>query len=359
MIKLKKIAVIGAGVMGAGIAQRAAQHGITVALVDLSDDLVNRGLGEILTTLTQAAEKKILTPEEIENTYFRIHGTTSLDAARDCNLVIEAVFEYDKTKKELFAKLDKVCPPDTIFTTNTSTLSVTELATASHRPERFGGMHFFYHAAKNHLVEVVPGAETSPETVNYLVEAAKLMGQTPLVVKDSPGFAINRFFVPLMNECVRLFEEGIANIPTTDMAVREAFGSPTGPFQLMNLNGVAMSCDAAASLCRRLSPFYLPAKTLERQAKKNAPWTLGGEIVASQFDAVRDRIFGVVFGLAALVVQEGVATREDVETGALKGLRWARGPFELMETVGIDMVRELVKGVARRYNDFPLPEIFH
>jgi len=358
MIKLKRIAVIGAGVMGAGIAQRAAQHGITVALVDLSDDLVNCGLAEILTTLTQAMEKKILTPEEVEHKYFLIHGATNLSAAANCDLVIEAVFEYEKTKKDLFAKLDKVCPPETIFATNTSTLSVTELAKATRRAERFGGMHFFYHAAKNHLVEVVPGAQTSPETANYLAEAAKLMGQTPIVVKDSPGFAINRFFVPLMNECVRLFEEGIANIPTIDVAVREAFGSQTGPFQLMNMNGVALAYHSAASLAKRLSPFYLPAKTLERQVKKNAPWPLGGEIAASQFDAVRDWIFGVVFGLAALIVQEAIAAKEDVDLGARTGLRWARGPFELMDALGAETVRRLVKAVAKRYGDFVVAHNF-
>jgi enoyl-CoA hydratase/3-hydroxyacyl-CoA dehydrogenase len=219
-------------------------------------------------------------------------------------------------------------------------------------------MHFFYHAAKSHLVEIVPGARTSDETVKRLLAAARQMALTPIVVKDSPGFAVNRFFVPLLNECVRIFEEGVANIATIDVAFREAFGTAAGPFQLMNMNGVALAWQTAQSLAERLSPFYAPARTLRGQGQKDTPWPLGGDIMAGQFDAVRDRLYGVVFGLAALIVQEGVAEKEDIETGALKGLRWMRGPFELMESLGMDGAGELVKATAARYNDFRVARVF-
>jgi enoyl-CoA hydratase/3-hydroxyacyl-CoA dehydrogenase len=354
MRTLKKIAIIGAGVMGAGIARRAAQHGFGVVVVDLSEELVNRGLADILTTLTEAVGKKILKPEDVEQTFFRVHGTTDLTAAAACDLVIEAVFEFEKTKKDLFAKLDTICPPKTIFATNTSTLSVTELAKSTRRPARFGGMHFFYHAAKNHLVEIVPGAETSPETVEYLVNAAKLLGQKPIVVKDAPGFAVNRFFVPYLNESVRLFEEGVANIPTIDAAVKDAFGAPVGPFELMNLSGVALAYQAAMSLRKRLSKFYAPARTLERQAKKEAKWAIGGEADKSRFAEARERLYGVVIGLAALIVEEGIAKRKDIEMGAKVGLRWARGPFEIMDSLGAETARALVTAIAKRYH---APEI--
>ena len=152
---MKKIGIIGAGNMGGGIAQKTAQEGLSVVLVDIKPEFVARGLSNIRATLDEAVERKILKPEKVEEILGRIHGTTDLSEVKDCDLVIEAVFEDMAVKKDLFKRLDEVCQPKTILATNTSSFSVDELAKATKRPDRFAGLHFFYHPAKNRLLEII------------------------------------------------------------------------------------------------------------------------------------------------------------------------------------------------------------
>ncbi len=155
----------------------------------------------------------------------RIHGTTDMAEIKDCDLVIEAVFEDLAVKKELFSRLDKICGPKTILATNTSSFSINELAKATNRKDRFVGLHFFYHPAMNRLLEIIPGSATSPEFISACKQYSILTGKTDILVQDSPGFAVNRFFVPLNNEATRILEEGWANVPTIDKAIMDALAS--------------------------------------------------------------------------------------------------------------------------------------
>ncbi|MBE0617455.1 MAG: enoyl-CoA hydratase/isomerase family protein, partial [Proteobacteria bacterium] len=264
-------------------------------------------------------------------------------------------FEDETVKKELFAGLDKLCGPETVLATNTSSFYVTRLAEASPRPDRVVGLHFFYHPAKNRLVEVIPGAKTSPAAVEASLQLAKRMGKVPILCKDRPGFAVNRFFVPWLNESVRLLEKGVADVPTIEAAAKKAFRIGMGPFELMNVTGVPIAYHAETTLGRELGGYYPPVARLKTQAEKNEPWSLEGTPDESKFQAVADRLLGVVFQVVGELLDEEVATLEDTDRGAKIGLRWALGPFELMNAVGTAKAIALAEAFCREFGH-PLAE---
>ncbi|HDR17083.1 MAG TPA: 3-hydroxyacyl-CoA dehydrogenase family protein, partial [Desulfobacteraceae bacterium] len=238
---MEKIAVIGAGNMGSGIAQKTAQEGLDVVLLDMKQEFVDRGLGNIKKTLENGVSRGIFRPEQVEKIIGRIQGTTDIKETAGCDLVIEAIFEDMRAKTDLFKNLDRECPAETILATNTSSFSVSELAAATGRPDRFIGLHFFYHPAKNRLLEIIPGSATSPDTVEAAKRYALATGKTEILVKDSPGFAVNRFFVPWLNEAVRILDEGWAGTTTIEQAAKERFGVGMGPFELMNVTGIPIA----------------------------------------------------------------------------------------------------------------------
>ena len=357
MAEIEKIAVIGAGNMGSGIAQKIAQEGIDVVMVDVKDEFVQRGLNTIKTLLDEGVERKIFSPAQVEQTLGRINATTDMNAVADADLVIEAVFEDKQVKSDLFTRLDQICADKTILATNTSSFYVKDFAQLTSRPDRFVGLHYFYHPAKNRLLEVIPHDGTSAETVEKSLLAAKLHSKTAIVVKDAPGFAVNRFFVPFLNEAARLLEENVAGIPTIEEGAKRAFKIGMGPFQLMNVTGIPIAVHAATTLGNELGPFYAPADILKAQMDKKENWPLEGEVDESKIDAVIDRLYGVCLGVAGALVDEGVATIEDTDRGAKIGLRWIQGPFEIMNKIGIDRTFDVVEAVARRYPDFKVPQI--
>ncbi len=215
-MKLQKVGVIGAGNMGSGIAQKIAQEGIQVVIVDIEDRFVQKGLENIKKTLLEGVKRKIFTEEQTEEILSRIKGTTNKDDVKDADLVIEAIFEDMDVKKDLFKYLDDVCEDKTVFASNTSSFSITDLASSINRNDRFVGLHFFYHPAKNRLLEIIPGKNTSENTVSLADIFSGMIGKTAIHVTDAPGFVVNRFFVPWLNEATRLLEEGVANVPTID-----------------------------------------------------------------------------------------------------------------------------------------------
>ncbi|MCF8045820.1 MAG: enoyl-CoA hydratase/isomerase family protein [Desulfarculaceae bacterium] len=357
MAQINRIGVIGAGNMGSGIAQKIAQEGIDVTLVDIEESFVDRGLGSIRTLLVQGIERGLFTQEKVDAVMSRITGTTDLSALKDADIVIEAVFEDKSVKTELFQKLDAVCGQKTIFATNTSSFYVKDFADVTSRPDRFIGLHYFYHPAKNRLLEIIPADKTAPETVETCMLAAKLHSKTPIVVKDAPGFAVNRFFVPFLNEAARLFEQGIADIPTIEEGAKQAFRIGMGPFQLMNVTGIPIAVHAATTLGKELGPFYAPCRTLVQQMEKKEDWDLSGNVDDSKLEAVRERLYGVCFGVAAALVDEGVASMEDTDRGAKIGLRWTKGPFELMNALSVDAAYDMVQKVCTLYQDFTMPAL--
>jgi len=334
-MELKTVGVVGCGLMGSGIAQAAADAGYATMIRELTPDLVEKGLRRINGFLQKGVEKGKLSPSRRDEVWNRIRGVTDLADLGGCDLVIEAVVESFEAKRALFAELDGVCKPGAVLATNTSSFRVSDIAAATKRPQLVVGLHYFYPAVINQLLEVIHTAETSPAVVEALLDFARLNGKLPILVRDAPGFAINRFFVPWLNEAARLLDEGVANIPTIDAAASEAFGVGMGPFALMNATGVPLAYHSAVSLTQALGAFYAPAASLSRQFAAGRPWDLDGEVEAVRKPAVAERMLGVTFGVAVKLVEEGVATAEDVDRGATVGLRWAKGPFALMNAAGL------------------------
>jgi len=235
---MEKICVLGAGTMGAGIAQAFAAKGFEVIIRDIKDEFVEKGISGIKKGLEKLAAKGKITNEEVENILSRISGTTDLNLLDDVDLVIEAAVENMEIKKQIFADLDKICKPEAILATNTSSLSITEIATATLRPDKVIGMHFFNPATIMKLVEIIRGMATSEETYNAIKELTLAMGKEPVEVAEAPGFVVNRILVPMINEAVGIFAEGIANAEDIDKAMMLGANHPMGPLALGDLIGL-------------------------------------------------------------------------------------------------------------------------
>ncbi|HHX73554.1 MAG TPA: 3-hydroxyacyl-CoA dehydrogenase/enoyl-CoA hydratase family protein [Firmicutes bacterium] len=355
--KIYKIGMIGAGNMGSGIAQKLAQEGMTVVMVDTKDEFVQRGMNLMKGVLQEAIDRRILTEEQVAEVLSRVHGTTDLNDVADCDLVIEAIFEDLQVKKDMFAQLDKICEPKTILASNTSSFYIKDLAAATNRPDRVIGMHYFFHPAKNRLLEIVPHEGTSQETIDKVQLIAKLHSKTAILVKDAPGFTVNRIFIPWYVNAIRIYEAGIANIPSIDAICKKAFGIGMGPFELQNVSGIAIGLHAARTLAKERGSFYHPPETLRVLVEdKNELFDLSGEVDLSKTDEVLDWMFGAVFGVACTMIDEGIARMEDIDRGTKIGLTWRKGPFELMNEVGIDKAYEMVKKLSEKRDDFPMPK---
>jgi enoyl-CoA hydratase/3-hydroxyacyl-CoA dehydrogenase len=354
---IKKVGVIGCGLMGAGIAQVAAQAGYDTIVRELNEELLEKGLDRISAFLDKGVAKRKMTQAKRDATWACIRGTTDLADLADCDLVVEAIFEDMAVKQELFRTLDGICHEGAILASNTSALSIAEMAAATGRPEKVAGLHYFFPPVINLLLEVVAAEQTAPEVTDSLLTFARATGKVPIVVKDAPGFAVNRFFVPWLNEAVRMLDEDVADIPTIDQAARETFRIGMGPFALMNATGVPIAYHSSSALGQALGDFYVPATGLAAQFEAGQPWDLEGEVDESAKAAVGERLLGLVFGVAAQLVEEGVATSEDTDGGALVGLRWARGPFGMMNDLGLDRALELVERLAAHHDSFTVPEL--
>jgi enoyl-CoA hydratase/3-hydroxyacyl-CoA dehydrogenase len=354
---IKKVGVIGCGLMGAGIAQVAAQAGYDTVVRELNEELLEKGLGRISAFLDKGVAKKKLTQAKRDATWACVSGTTDLADLADCDLVIEAIFENMQAKQELFKALDGICHAGTIFASNTSSLSIAEMAAATTRSEKVGGLHYFYPSVINQLLEVVATEQTAPEVVEALLVFGRATGKVPIVVKDAPAFAVNRYFIPWLNEAARMLGEGLANIPTIDEAARETFAIGMGPFALMNATGIPVIYHSTSSLVQTLGEFHAPPPVLAAQFESGQDWGLEGDVDEAAKAAVSGRLLGVVFGVASQLVEEGVATIKDTDQGALVGLRWARGPFGMMNDLGLDRALELVEQVAALYESFAVPKL--
>ena len=252
----QNVTVVGAGNMGSGIAQAFASGGFRVTLNDVSAEAVQKGLDRIKGPLAKRVAEGKMPQAELDALLARLVTQPDLKTAvADADLVIEAVFEDLKVKQELFARLDGLAPAKTIFATNTSSFYVKDVAAATKRADRVVGLHFFFPAAINKLLEVVKGPATSQASADAAYAAGKKAGKTCIATADAPGFAVNRFFVPWINEACRLLDEGVANVPTLEAAAKEAFGITMGPFELMNVTGVPISLHAQTTLWSQLGAF--------------------------------------------------------------------------------------------------------
>lgn len=347
MQPIQRVAIVGAGNMGSGIAQKSAQEEFDVQMVDREQQWVDRGQGIIANFLTEAVERRIFSDQQVDAIKGRITGVVGVEnTAENTDLVIEAVFEDFDIKTAVFKTLDEACGADTILASNTSSLSVNALAEATGRPDRFVGLHFFYHPAKNRLVEVIPAQSTSQQTIDRVVQYCKMLGKVVIVCGDRPGFVVNRFFVPWLNEACLLLEEGHGTAAQIDAVACKAFRIGLGPFGLMNLTGPPIALHSTDYLAEQLeTPRYNGAANLRDLVSDNRMWDIEEDNTYSeeQYEVISRRLYGVVFGVAAQIVDEGVCSIEDVDRGAKVGLRWARGPFELMNRVGVKDSFEMAK----------------
>ncbi len=238
MSEIRTVAVVGCGLMGSGIAEVAAKAGFTTMVREVDDELLEKGLGRIRKSLDRAVEKGKLEGTDRDAALERIRGTTSLDELAQADLVIEAIVENMDVKKELFSKLDQVCPAHTILASNTSSLTITEMAAATNRPDRFVGLHFFNPVPVMKLVEVVRTIATSDEAYRSAFEFTSAIGKDPVEAKDASGFIVNRLLVPYMLDAIRSLEQGLASIEDIDKAMVLGTGYPMGPFTLSDFVGI-------------------------------------------------------------------------------------------------------------------------
>ena len=248
MNEIKTIGVCGAGTMGAGIAIVCARAGYRTRVFDLDALALDRARKQTEGFLRKSVERGKLAADKLPRIMDEWQGTTDLAAFADCDLVIEAVFESLTVKHALFSQLNKVCPPETIFASNTSTISITEIAGGSGRPDRFVGMHFCLPAQLMKLVEMSPGLQTTDETFAKAWALCEALGQKPVRTQDTPGFVLNYFLIPFNNDAIRLVEQGVADAADIDLAIKTAMGYAMGPMELLDLVGM----DTQKLLCEAM-----------------------------------------------------------------------------------------------------------
>jgi len=245
------VGVAGCGTMGTGIAIVAARAGFTVRVFDTNQDALDRAHGQIAAFLDKSVARGKLSQDQRDAVLGRLIGTTQIADLADCQYVIEAIYENLAAKHDLLGQLDQVCPAQTIFATNTSTISITEIAAGSGRADRFVGMHFCLPAQLMKLVEMSPGLNTSEQTWTSAWEFCEALGQKPVATSDTPGFILNYFLIPYHNDAIRLVEQGVASPADIDVAMKAAMGYPMGPFELLDLVGAdtqKLLCDAMFGL---------------------------------------------------------------------------------------------------------------
>ena len=235
---IQKVGVVGCGLMGAGIAQVSAQAGLATVVREVSLELVEKGLKGIEKNLTRLVEKGTITDAAKNEIRGRLHGTTSLQDLKDCDLVVEAIIEKLPAKRELFAELDALCPAHTIFASNTSSLTIMEIAASTKRPQRFVGLHFFNPVPVMKLVEVVRTIATDPAVYDEMVAFGAKLGKTPVRANDSGGFIVNRLLVPYLLDAIRALEEGAGSVVDIDNSMKLGCGYPMGPFTLLDFVGL-------------------------------------------------------------------------------------------------------------------------
>jgi 3-hydroxybutyryl-CoA dehydrogenase len=235
---IQKVGVVGCGLMGAGIAQVAAAAGFQTVVREVSGEVVEKGLKNIDKNLTRLVEKGVLDEGKKGEIRGRLKGTTALEDLKDCDVVIEAIIEQLPAKRELFNALDALCPASTIFASNTSSLTITEIATATKRPERFVGLHFFNPVPVMKLVEVVRTIATDPAVYEEMVAFGGKLGKTPVRAHDSTGFIVNRLLVPYLLDAIRALEEGVGSIEDIDNSMKLGCGHPMGPLTLLDFVGL-------------------------------------------------------------------------------------------------------------------------
>lgn len=369
-MKFERATVIGAGAMGSGIAQVLSQAGIEVVLKDVKDEFVERGLKNIKRMYDSRVKKGVMTQEDADKLFGKIRGTTSYDELGEPDIVIEAALETIDVKLEIFKTLDMICPAHTLLASNTSALSISEIASVTKRPEKVLGMHFFNPAQTMKLVEVIPGVRTSEETIRAAMDLTRdVMRKIPVHVKECPGFLVNRLLFPYMNEALYALQEGMSPQEIDEMMV--TFGMPMGPFALFDMTGLDICAHVNSFLYNEYGPRFEPSPLLDKlvaagclgqksgagfylheqgvvpqkgEAKKTNPKleeiikevNAEGKVRKSSKKVDAFRIVLPMFNEALYALQEEVVTPADVDTGMEFGCGIKRGILTLAQDKSLE-----------------------
>jgi 3-hydroxybutyryl-CoA dehydrogenase len=264
-VEIKKVGVVGCGAMGAGIAQLCAQSGYQVVVSEINDDFLKKGLASIEKALARLVEKSKISQQDKDATMARIKGTTKTKDFSDCDLMIEVAIENLDLKKKIFAELDAVCPKHTILGTNTSCLSIIDMAVMTKRPDKVVGLHFFNPAPVMKLLEIVKTIATSNETIEASKKFGQSLGKTTVIAQDKPGFIVNRLWLAYLLHAIRLYEEGIASREDLDNAIMTGLNYPMGPLTLADLTGLDVVLFVANALYEQLKdPRYVAPTLLQK-----------------------------------------------------------------------------------------------
>jgi len=276
--EFKKVAVIGSGTMGSGIAMVLAKAGINVSLHDVSEKYLEKGREQIDKFLKGSMKRGKITEEEANQIKSKISFNVDLAAStKDVQLVIEAIIEESKAKKKLFTELDKICENNVIFASNTSAISITDLAMVTNRQELFLGLHFFNPPSLMKLVEVIKGNKTNDETVSKIMSLCKKLGKTPVPSNEAPGFIVNRLLWVFLNESYRLIETKVAEKEDIDTAVKLGLNHPMGPFELSDYIGLDIMLDIGSYITTKYGEMYKPASLLKKMVEKGKLGRKSGE----------------------------------------------------------------------------------
>jgi len=371
--------VVGAGAMGSGIAQVITFSGLPVVLKDVNQELVDKGMEKIRAIYQSRVDKGKMSAGEMQAKMDMVVPTTSYADFADVDIVIEAVPERMAIKTQLFAELDKVCPEGTIFASNTSALSISEMAAATNRSHKVIGMHFFNPAHVMKLVEIIPGLDTSQETVDDVVMFTESLRKIPVVVQECPGFLVNRLLMPYLNEAVLALQEGAATAQEVDEAMT-GFGWPMGPFTLMDMLGLDVCADVGQYLYSEYGERMKGADLFEKMVKAGRLgeksgagfYGYGGETEEPVKQMIKelqaegktqkgttfsvDRLMMPMINEAVFCVMENIGKISDIDMAMIAGTGMTYkgerlGPLELADTIGLDVVADKLEGLRQKYGE--------
>ncbi|MBS7248353.1 MAG: 3-hydroxyacyl-CoA dehydrogenase [Candidatus Freyarchaeota archaeon] len=368
---VRRVAVVGAGIMGHGIAQLAAQSGYEVFLMDIKREALDEAVKKIRWSLARLAEKGVISKERMDDVVGRIRTTTSLEEAVDSvDFVIEAVVEDIEVKKNVFSKMDEHAPEHAVLASNTSTLPITEIASATSRPDKVVGTHFFTPPVLRPLVEVVKGKKTSKETLQLAVDLAKRLGKTVIICrKDVAGFIVNRILGPVLHEAAWTVYRGEATVEEVDSAIVYGAGLPIGAFRLADYIGIDTVYMAGKAVSERDPAAIMPCPIFEEYYRKGwlgqktgrgfYEWGEKGAPAVAKEAGERINSISIMapaVNAAALLVRNRIATVKDVDLGVKLGLGYPKGILELADEWGLDRVVSSLEEKRKKYGEYYTPD---